>query len=81
MVGLNEFGEAAWSYEQLLNTWLADQRPASDALITTASAGMHAFGRWVEDIASETKAEWSALDFRKSSDGLRLERRRVVNLH
>ena len=26
MVGLTEFGEAAWSLEQVLNTWLADQK-------------------------------------------------------
>ena len=32
MVGLNEFGEAAWSLEQVLNTWLADQKPASEEL-------------------------------------------------
>jgi chemosensory pili system protein ChpA (sensor histidine kinase/response regulator) len=29
MVGLNEFGEAAWSMEQLFNGWLADQKPAN----------------------------------------------------
>jgi len=73
MVGLNDFGEAAWSFEQLFNNWLAEQRPASDDLITAASAAMHAFGRWVKDIAGETGAEWSAQDFRKSSDALRLD--------
>ncbi|MFZ3126583.1 MAG: Hpt domain-containing protein [Rhodoferax sp.] len=73
MVGLTDFGEAAWSFEQLLNTWLAEQRPASNELIAAASSAMHAFGRWVEDIAGKTGAEWSALDFRKSSDGLRLD--------
>ena len=30
MVGLNEFGEAAWSMEQVLNTWLADQKAAGE---------------------------------------------------
>jgi chemosensory pili system protein ChpA (sensor histidine kinase/response regulator) len=77
MVGLNDFGEAAWSYEQLLNTWLAEQRPASDALISVASDGMRAFGRWVEDIAAQNGVPWSPLDFRKSSDGLRLENKVV----
>jgi chemosensory pili system protein ChpA (sensor histidine kinase/response regulator) len=32
MVGLTEFGEAAWSLEQVLNTWLADQKTASEDL-------------------------------------------------
>jgi chemosensory pili system protein ChpA (sensor histidine kinase/response regulator) len=72
MVGLNEFGEAAWSFEQLFNNWLAEQRPASDDLITAASTAMEAFGRWVDDIAAQTDAPWSAQDFRKSSDSLRL---------
>jgi chemosensory pili system protein ChpA (sensor histidine kinase/response regulator) len=72
MVGLNEFGEAAWSFEQLFNNWLAEQRPASDDLITAASTAMEAFGRWVDDIANHSTAPWSAQDFRKSSDSLRL---------
>jgi chemosensory pili system protein ChpA (sensor histidine kinase/response regulator) len=73
MVGLNEFGEAAWAFEQLLNNWLAEQRPASDDLITAATSAMHAFGRWVEDIAGQTDAPWSAQDFRKSADAMRLQ--------
>ncbi len=72
MVGLNEFGEAAWSFEQLFNNWLAEQRPASDDLIIAASTAMNAFGRWVNDIAGHTAAAWAAQDFRKSADSLRL---------
>ena len=72
MVGLNEFGEAAWSFEQLMNTWLAEQRPASRVLIHATSVAMQTLGRWVEDIANNADGEWSAADFRKSSDGLRL---------
>ena len=34
MVGLNEFGEAGWACEQLYNTWLASQQPASPDLQT-----------------------------------------------
>ena len=29
MVGLTEYGEAAWSMEQVLNGWLAEQKPVS----------------------------------------------------
>ncbi len=72
MVGLNEFGEAAWSFEQLFNNWLAEQRPASADLITAASTAMQAFGRWVDDIANHSAGLWNAQDFRKSSDSLRL---------
>ena len=79
MVGLNEFGEAAWSYEQMLNTWLAEQRPASDALLNVAGDGMRAFGRWVEDIAAHQDVPWNAADFRRSSDSLRLGQK-VISL-
>lgn len=72
MVGLNEFGEAAWAFEQLFNNWLAEQRPASEDLITAASTAMQAFGRWVDDIASHQAEQWDAQDFRKSADSLRL---------
>ena len=72
MVGLNEFGEAAWAFEQLFNNWLAEQRPASDDLITAANTAMQAFGRWVNDIANHQADQWNSLDFRKSADSLRL---------
>jgi chemosensory pili system protein ChpA (sensor histidine kinase/response regulator) len=77
MVGLTEFGEAAWSYEQMLNTWLAEQRPASDDLLSVAGDGLRAFGRWVEDIAAQNDVLWSSHDFRNASDGLRLENKVV----
>jgi len=73
MVGLNEFGEAAWSYEQLFNNWLAEQRPASVELINAADTAMQAFGRWVEDISTHSATAWNAQDFRRSADALRLE--------
>jgi chemosensory pili system protein ChpA (sensor histidine kinase/response regulator) len=72
MVGLTEFGEAAWSFEQMLNASLAEQRPATDAMVALAASAMQAFARWVDDIANQCAHEWNAQDFRKSSDGLRL---------
>lgn len=74
MVGLNELGEAAWSLEQLLNTWLAEQKPASPELLALSGEAMRGFGRWVEDIATATDAHWSAAPFREAADGLRLHR-------
>jgi len=72
MVGLNGFGEAAWSFEQLLNTSLAEQRPASEALIATSREAMTALGRWVNDIAQGDASQWDPTAFRKTSDALRL---------
>jgi chemosensory pili system protein ChpA (sensor histidine kinase/response regulator) len=73
MVGLTEFGESAWAFEQLLNSWLAEQRPASDDLIEFSGVGMAAFGRWVSDIERGTAEQWSAADFRRAADSLRLD--------
>jgi chemosensory pili system protein ChpA (sensor histidine kinase/response regulator) len=77
MVGLSEFGEAAWAMEQLLNTWLADQKPATDDLRNMAGDAMQAFDRWVEDIAAGTDANWKAPVFRASAEALRTEGRFV----
>ncbi len=77
MVGLTEFGEAAWSMEQLLNTWLADQKPATDDLRNMAGDAMKGFDRWVEDIAAGTDAHWKAPVFRASAEALRTEGRFV----
>ena len=72
MVGLNEFGEAAWAMEQLLNAWLAEQKPASDELITLCSSAMLAFGRWIAALPQDQAAHWSATPFRHSADAMRL---------
>ena len=77
MVGLNEFGEAAWSLEQVLNTWLADQKPAGAELRALSTQAMQAFGRWIEDIAAHTDSQWQAVAFRTAADALRTESRLV----
>ncbi len=78
MVGLNEFGEAAWSMEQVINTWLADQKPAGDNLRALAGESMRGFSRWVEDIAANTDDAWKAGMFRGPADSLRTENRLVA---
>ena len=75
MVGLSDFGDAAWSFEQLLNAWLAEQKPASDDLISLSGRAMAAFGRWVEGIAQEQVSGWGPAPFRKVADALRLHGR------
>lgn len=78
MVGLNEFGEAAWSLEQVLNTWLADQKPASDDLRALSVAALKAFSRWIDDIAANTAGAWQASAFRVAADAMRTESRLVA---
>jgi chemosensory pili system protein ChpA (sensor histidine kinase/response regulator) len=78
MVGLNEFGEAAWSLEQVLNTWLADQKPATDDLLSLSTDALQAFGRWVDDIEKETDTAWKAFVFRDAGEAMRSEQRLVA---
>jgi chemosensory pili system protein ChpA (sensor histidine kinase/response regulator) len=75
MVGLNDFGEAAWSFEQVLNAWLGEQKPASDELISLSGRALSALGRWVDCIARNDDADWSPQPFRKTADALRLHAR------
>ncbi|MDB5957544.1 Hpt domain-containing protein [Ramlibacter sp.] len=75
MVGLNEFGEAAWSLEQVLNTWLADQKSAGADMRTLCVEAMQGFGRWTDDIAAHTDSQWQAAAFRTAADALRTESR------
>ncbi|MDB5943135.1 MAG: putative histidine kinase, CheA [Ramlibacter sp.] len=77
MVGLNEFGEAGWSMEQVLNAWLAEQKPASEGMRALASDAMRGFALWVEDIAAGTDGQWKASAFRVAADAMRTEQRLV----
>ncbi|MFT3778030.1 MAG: Hpt domain-containing protein [Ottowia sp.] len=76
MVGLTEFGEAAWSMEQLLNAWLAEQRPMSDDARGLAEEAMDGFERWIEDVAGQRAGHWRAAPFREAADALRMQGQR-----
>jgi chemosensory pili system protein ChpA (sensor histidine kinase/response regulator) len=78
MVGLMEFGEAAWALEQVLNTWLADQKPATQALLSLSGEAMQGFARWVADIAVHDDGAWKAGLFRGPAEALRTENRLVA---
>jgi chemosensory pili system protein ChpA (sensor histidine kinase/response regulator) len=73
MVGLNEFGEAAWSLEQVLNDWLVHEKPASADLRTLAHDAMQAFGAWVRDLARGGDLAWRARDFHEAADAMRTQ--------
>jgi len=71
MVGLNEYGEAAWAMEQLLNAVLAEQRPAAAGLLTLAHDAMGAFDRWVDAIEARADEAWKAQPFIRSAQAWR----------
>ena len=71
MVGLEEFGQAAWSMEQLVNTVLAEQRSAGQPLLMLTGQAMTDFGRWVDDISARREGHWKAQPFKASADAMR----------
>jgi chemosensory pili system protein ChpA (sensor histidine kinase/response regulator) len=70
MVGLTEFGDAAWSLEQVLNTWLADQRAATPELLSGTERTLREFSEWVEAIASGQPHSWQAAPFSRVANAL-----------
>lgn len=73
MVGLNRFGEAAWSMEQLLNAWLAEQKPMERPLRDISRQALQGFSRWALDIAAGDDSAWDESAFRTAAEALRLE--------
>ncbi len=71
MVGLNEFGEAGWAMEQLLNAVLAEQRPASDALLGLSGNALDLFEQWADAIGQQQGDMWRSQPFRVSAEALR----------
>jgi chemosensory pili system protein ChpA (sensor histidine kinase/response regulator) len=78
MVGLMEFGEAAWSLEQLLNAWLSEQKPANAELCSLSREALGAFQRWVDDIARGHAGHWKAGIFQNAADALRKDNTRLA---
>ncbi|MBK6863235.1 MAG: Hpt domain-containing protein [Ideonella sp.] len=57
MVGLDEFGAAAWAGEQVYNTRLAEQRPADAPLLAFTESALAELGAWVDALAGGTTTE------------------------
>ena len=70
MVGLAEFGEASWAFEQLLNSWMADQKTASGEFRALCSEALTGLQCWVADIASRQQATWSSTPFCASAQAM-----------
>jgi chemosensory pili system protein ChpA (sensor histidine kinase/response regulator) len=48
MVGLKDFGEAAWALEQLLNTWMGEARPVDETLLALVDRAAPILRGWVQ---------------------------------
>ncbi len=77
MVGLTEFGEAAWAFEQLYNAWLASQRPADGDLLQVSEAALDHLEQWTAAIAAGDQGDRHGATARRVADALRLDGRRI----
>ncbi|HET9822830.1 MAG TPA: Hpt domain-containing protein [Burkholderiaceae bacterium] len=64
MVGLKEFGEAAWACEQTYNAKLAEQQPADPGLLALSTEILAYLADWVEAIAVRRDGGHASSDVR-----------------
>ncbi|WP_211472293.1 Hpt domain-containing protein [Collimonas humicola] len=57
MIGLNAFGEAAWSIEQVLNLWLSESRAVSADLSALLDHAVTELDGWVREIQLDGHSE------------------------
>jgi chemosensory pili system protein ChpA (sensor histidine kinase/response regulator) len=61
MVGLTAFGEAGWALEQVMNQWLAEERPGEDRLYALIDEAVARMRDWVRGL-HEDPASGAAID-------------------
>ena len=76
MVGLNSFGEAAWSMEQVLNLWLADSKPANADMLALCRQAMQEFSNWISCLTNaRNDGPYTPEPFQLSAQALTHEQR------
>ena len=78
MVGLDDFGQAGWAMEQMLNAWLAEQKAMPVPMQQLALQALHGFEVWANAIESESAQDWQSAPFRASADAMRLDARFIA---
>lgn len=78
MVGLKDFGEAAWGCEQLYNARLADGGPADADLLGFSGEALDYLGRWIDAVAAGDTAGFQHRAVGRAADSLRNDRRRIA---
>ena len=77
MVGLTQYGEAAWSCEQLYNAWLATQEPANGDLLGVSNEVLSHLSDWTDAIAEGQAAAWRHEPVTAVAEALRLHGQRL----
>ncbi|HEX6019375.1 MAG TPA: Hpt domain-containing protein [Burkholderiaceae bacterium] len=77
MVGLKDFGEAAWGCEQLYNARLADGGPADADLLGFSGEAIDYLGRWIDAVAAGDTTGFQHRTVGRAAESLRNDRRRI----
>ena len=75
MVGLDEFGEAAWPFELLLTQWEDESRESLPQFWTLISQALEAFADWIECIALNRSPPWTTEVFQIRANAMLQEQR------
>lgn len=75
MVGLDDFGQAGWAMEQMLNAWLAEQKAMPEPMRQLSGQALDAFEAWAGAIEAKAAQHWQSAPFRASADAMRLDAR------
>jgi chemosensory pili system protein ChpA (sensor histidine kinase/response regulator) len=75
MVGFDDFGEAGWSFEQLINTRLTDQTSFDADICNLAIAALNSFRSWTQDLRLGNSSTWNSEPFKRTADAMRIESR------
>ncbi|MBP7646267.1 MAG: Hpt domain-containing protein, partial [Comamonas sp.] len=78
MVGLDDFGQAGWAMEQMLNAWLAEQKAMPQPMQQLALQALNGFDTWVNAIEVDGAPQWQSAPFRASADAMRLDCRFIA---
>ena len=75
MVGLKEFGEASWAMEQLLNSWLAENKQVTAEFQILCSNVLAQLKHWIDDISKNCDSTWSSVGFCSSARMMQVDGR------
>jgi chemosensory pili system protein ChpA (sensor histidine kinase/response regulator) len=75
MVGFDDFGEAGWAFEQVINTRLTDQTPFDTDICNLSIAALNSFRSWTEDLRGGNATTWNSQTFKRCAEAMRIEGR------
>ncbi len=71
MVGLKDFGEAAWSVEQVLNLWLRQEHEVTSVILDLLDQAYTVFLSWVEHLKTGERQAPDAVSLMALAESLR----------